>query len=260
MTRQRLRVSFAIALIGLSGFTGPTHCLNAASVEGLSLYLPLDENKGDASADMSGNGHVAKFVGSPKWTTGKLGAAVQLDGQSYLEVADAPKSGFDAVSALTIELWAKQDAHHDNGLVVKLTGGGFWPCSYNLETWSDSNVWFGVDQDGLAISAGGYPLNEWYHLAAVFEGKSKTQALYLNGKKVKEGPTPTDTVPDGDKPVYIGTVDPTNYRFQGAVDEVAVYSRALTAAEIQNDMAGITLAVDAKNRLAARWGALKGTL
>jgi len=172
-------------------------------------------------------------------------------------VADSPNSGFDGVPALTVELWAKQDSHHDNGLVVKLTSGAFWPCSYNLETWSDANAWFGVDQDAFAIAAGGYPLKEWYHLAAVFDGKTKTQSLYLNGKKVKEGPAPTGTVPDGEKPLFIGTVDPTNYRFQGAIDEVAIYSRALTASEIQSDMGGIILAINAHDRLATRWGTLK---
>lgn len=251
---EKYRRWIGIAVVGMFGLGG---WLRAASKADLVLYLPLDENKGTTAADVSGNGHVAQFIGAPKWTTGKIGSALQLDGQSYLEVADRPNSGFDGVSALTIELWAKQDSHHDNGLVVKLTTNAFWPCSYNLETWSDANAWFGVDQDAMAIAAGGYPLKEWYHLAAVFDGKTKTQALYLNGKKVKEGPAPTDKVPDGEKPLYIGTVDPNNYRFQGIVDEIALYNRALSAAEIQNDMAGIVLPVEAKGRLAVRWGSLK---
>lgn len=208
-------------------------------------YLSLDENRG--AADVSGNGHVAKFIGAPKWTTGKIGAALQLDGQSCLEVADRANSGFDGVSALTIELWVKQETHRDNGL----TTNAFWPCSYNLETWSDANAWFGVDQDALAIAAGGYPLKEWCHLAAVFDGK----ALYLNG--IKEAPAPTDKVPDGEKPLYIGTVDPTNDRFPGVLDAIALYNRVLSAAEIQNDRAGIVLPVEAKGRLALRWGSLK---
>jgi hypothetical protein len=247
----------ATALVAAIGFGGTSESLHAAVKADLALYLPFDENQGNEASDISGNGHVAKFMGSPKWTAGKVGSAIQFDGQSYLEIADRANSGFDAVPALTIELWAKQDTHHDNGLVVKLTTVAFWPCSYNLETWSDTNVWFGVDQDAMAIASGGYPLKEWFHLAAVFDGKTKTQYLYLNGKKVKEGPAPTGVVPDGDKPVFIGTVDASNYRFQGAIDEVAIYSRALTAAEIQSDMAGIVLAVDAKERLATLWGSLK---
>ncbi|MBM3215581.1 LamG domain-containing protein [Candidatus Poribacteria bacterium] len=231
--------------------------IHAAPRADLKLLLPLDENKGNQAADLSGNGHVAKFVGTPKWTTGKIGSALEFDGQSYLEVADKADSGFDGVAGLTIELWAKQDAHHDNGLVVKLTTNAFWPCSYNLETWSDTNIWFGVDQDGMAISAGGYPLNQWYHLAAVFDGKAKTQQLYLNGKKVVEGAAPKDTVPAGDKPIFIGTVDANNYRFKGAIDEVAIYARALTAAEIGQDMSGIVLAVEPRDRLAIRWAALR---
>ena len=228
-----------------------------AQVDGLALYLQFDEGAGNVARDASGNGHEAALINSPKLVNGKIGKALELAGGAYIEVPDSPDSGFDNVKELTIELWARQATTHDNGIVVKLLTPAFWPCSYNLETWGDSNIWFGVDSDASAVSAPGYPLNEWYHLAAVFDGGAQMQTIYLNGKKVAEGAAPTDTVPDGDMPIYIGTVTPANHPFLGAVDEVAIYSRALSAAEIQADMGGISLAVEPSGKLGATWGDLK---
>jgi hypothetical protein len=229
----------------------------AAEKPGLVLYLPFEEGKGDVAGDASGNGNDGKLINKPKWVTGQIGMALEFDGSNYVEAADQPNSGFDGVDGLTIEAWVKQGAHHDNGIVVKLTGAGFWPNSYNLETWSDANMWFGVFQDALAISAPNYPLNEWFHFTGVFDGKAKKQYIYLNGNEVAQGPAPTDTVPDGDQPVWIGIVDPNNFFFRGMLDEIAIYSRALTPAEIQQDMNGVILAVQSKDKLATTWGKVK---
>jgi alpha-N-arabinofuranosidase len=223
----------------------------------LVLYLALEEGKGDTARDTSGNGNDGKLVGNPKWVAGKVGGALEFGGNAYVEVPDKKGSGLDGVPGLTIEAWVRQAAHHDNGIVVKLTTAAFWPCSYNLETWSDANMWFGVDVDAMAVSAAGYPLKEWFHLAGVFDGKQKKQYIFLNGKRVAEGPASVGTVPDGDKPVWIGTVDAVSFPFQGALDEVAIYSRALTDAEIQEDMRGIVLAVRSEAKLATRWAAMR---
>lgn len=229
----------------------------AAAKAGLVLYLPFEDGKGDIARDASGNGNDGKLIKGPKWVAGQSGMALEFQGNSYVEVPDKPNSGLDGVDGLTIEAWVKQSAHHDNGIVVKLTGGGFWPNSYNLETWSDANMWFGVEQDALAISAPKYPLDKWFHFTGVFDGKAKKQSIYLNGKEVAQGNAPTNKVPDGDKPVWIGTVDPNNFFFQGLLDEVAIYSRALTEGEIQQDMRGVVLAVQSEGKLATTWGKLK---
>lgn len=227
----------------------------------LVLYLPFSENKGDVVKDASGNGNDGKLVNNPKWVAGKIGTALEFQANSYVEVADKKNSGLDGVEGLTIEAWVKQGTHHDNGIVVKLTTAAFWPNSYNLETWSDQKLWFGVDQDPFAISAGGYPLNDWFHFAGVFDGKAKKQYIYLNGKEVAKGDAPTGKVPDGEKPVWVGTVDPTNFPFKGILDEVAIYKRALTAAEIQEDInQGVLPAasvVQKEGKLSTVWGKLK---
>lgn len=149
-----------------------------AQREGLVLYLPFDGN----TEDTSGNENHGEINGKESWVDGKYGEALEFDGSTYVEIPDKPDSGFDNVPGLTIEVWVKQSTHHDNGIVVKLTSAGTdWPCSYNLETWSDQLAYFGVNQ-GAAWATGSYPLDEWFHLVGVFD-KGNVH-LYVNSELV----------------------------------------------------------------------------
>jgi hypothetical protein len=221
--------------------------------QGLVLYLPFDGSVNDAS----GNGNNGIIHGNAKWVAGKYGQAMQFDGAAYVEVPDKANSGFDGLPGLTIEVWVKMSAHHDNGIVVKLTTAGtFWPCGYNLETWSDQAAYFGVNQDTGQWVVGPYPLNEWFHIAGVFDNGN--ELLYINGQKMGSVSDPSKIVPDSDLPVYIGCVDPTNYFFKGELDDIAIYNRALNQAEIQQDMSSISPApVESAGKLANTWAAIK---
>lgn len=224
-----------------------------AAEEGLMLYLPFDGNTEDAS----GNGNHGEVKGNVSWVDGKSDKAMEFDGATYVEIPDKADSGFDGVAGLTIEIWVKQSTHHDNGIVVKLTNAGqHWPCGYNLETWSDQMAYFGVGEDTGEWAAGGYPLDEWYHLAGVFDGGE--ESLYINGEHIATISDPSATVPDSDLPVYVGCVDPDSYPFVGALDELAIHSRALNETEIQEDMNnGIVTSVESKGKVATTWATIR---
>jgi beta-fructofuranosidase len=164
----------------------------------------------------------------------------------------------DGVSGLTIGIWVKQDTHHDNGIVVKLTtAGSAWPCSYNLETWSDQLAYFDVDKDAGAYATANYPLNEWYYLVGVFDGDKGEDRIYINGKFGKANPRVVKVVPDGKEPVYVGCVSPGTNPFKGALDELVIYNRVLTDAEISENMNGVIMAVDGSGKLSTTWSAIK---
>jgi hypothetical protein len=82
-------------------------------------------------------------------------------------------------------------------------------------------------------SGSGLPLNVWSHLAATFD--NATLRLFVNGTQIASlataGPIATST---GD--LWIGANNVWSEWFSGAIDEVRVYNRALSAAEIQTDM------------------------
>lgn len=245
--RTVIALILSLLLIPLSAFAAPP--------EGLVLYLPFDGNADDAS----GSENHAEITGAESWVDGKFGQAMEFDGATYAAVPDEAEGIFDGVTGLTIEVWVKQFTHHDNGIVVKLTAAGtHWPCSYNLETWSDQLAYFGVNADTGAWATSAYPLDEWFHFAGVFDNGD--EHVYVNGELIASIDDPSDTVADGDEPVYIGCVEPGVYPFTGEMDELAIYNRALTTEEIQADMnSGISLAVESGGKLATTWASVKAS-
>lgn len=77
------------------------------------------------------------------------------------------------------------------------------------------------------------PANTWTHLAASYDGVN--QILYVNGVQVASRPL-SGAVKTSTGPLRIGGDGVWGEYFQGLIDEVRVYNRALSAAEIQADM------------------------
>lgn len=222
--------------------------------EGLVLYLPFN----NSIKDMSGNNFQVDLKGRDDWVAGKFGKAMMFDGATHLEIPDTKPQTFDGIPYLTIGVWVKQDTHHDNGIVVKLTSNAYWPCSYNLETWSDQLAYFDVGPDAGKYATARYPLKEWYYLVGVFDSDKGEDRIYVNGVLGSANPRTEKVVPDGNFPIYVGCVAPGAYFFVGALDELVIYKRALTDDEIKKNMTeGISFAVDKSGKLSTTWATIK---
>lgn len=225
-----------------------------AVTKDLQLYLPFD---GDLK-DLSPNKCIVNLNGKESWVDGKFKKAMQFDGATYLEVPDDKPGAFDNCPGLTIGVWVYQETHHDNGIVVKLLNPGvFWPCSYNLETWSDQLAYFDIGPDAGTYATTKYPLNEWYYLVGVFDGAKGEDRIYVNGVLGNKNPRKEPVVPDGKEPIFIGCVSPGQYFFKGALDDLVIYNRALTEAEISENMKGMVSAVNRQDKLTTTWSAIK---
>ncbi len=77
------------------------------------------------------------------------------------------------------------------------------------------------------------PTGAWTHLAATYDGT--TLRLYVNGAQVAQLAV-AGSIPTSNSPLRIGGNAIWGEWFNGLIDEVRVYNRALSAAEIQNDM------------------------
>ena len=91
-----------------------------------------------------------------------------------------------------------------------------------------------------AVSGGAMPVNQWVYLAAVRAGSTWT--LYVNGAAAGTS-TLNPITPSGST-----TVSPAGYRFNGRVDEVALYARALTAAQVADHYARATTVASSTSR------------
>lgn len=108
------------------------------------------------------------------------------------------------------------------------------------------------------------PLNDdkWHYVVGVLGDKAKTMKVYIDG--VDETVIMVLVQPDG-TPANINTQDihigyngfQDDHRFNGIIDEVRIYNRALDEKEIKQIMEAKGLAVDTIGKLAITWGALK---
>jgi hypothetical protein len=220
--------------------------LSAADVQILANepagYWKFDENTGTTAADSSGNAYNGTVTG-PTWTTGRVNSAMSFDGTNdYVQVG--AQAGLEMSDTLTISAWifptgAGSDATIGGTIVnkegeyqlVRLPNGGIrWALANTDPGWTYVNT-------GATA-----PLNEWTHVAFVYN--KGTATTYINGSPVHTyngSGAIVDNIHPSEDDFRIGGRQGWNQHFQGKIDEVRIYSRGLTAAEVQvlaNELAG----------------------
>jgi hypothetical protein len=113
----------------------------------------------------------------------------------------------------------------------------------------------------VSVDAAAPAINDdsWHHIAFTRDGAEVK--LYVDGNLAETGEITDEDRSAPDQPITVGCRrmndgTPTHY-FEGAVDELAVFTRALGEAEILQDMSGNLSAVSSSGKLATVWGKIK---
>jgi hypothetical protein len=216
-----------------------------AATDGLVGYWSLDEGTGDVAYDTSGYGNNGSLVNAPSWTDGIFGKAVQFDGID--DCVEVPHSGILNNANFTIEAWIYLDEDIGNTqarIVSKQQTNAF---SYSMNIFgkglhaSEGNqlvLSTGTGMTWIHLQSNTYLANKtWYHVAATHE--DTTSKLYINGTLDISGTTAIQTTLNLGV-LTIGCLHMTGYNatyfFPGVIDDVRIYSRALSQAEIAGDM------------------------
>jgi hypothetical protein len=168
--------------------------------------------------------------------SGKHGGALSLDGvDDWVAVADS--ASLDLTTGMTLEAWVNPATLSGwRTVVMKENPGGLAYVLYGHDSVPKPATYVRIvgrsTSDGTGGSAA-LPLNAWTHLAATYDGA--TVRLYVNGTAVGSAPV-SGSVVTSSLPLRIGGNAVWGEFFHGLIDEVRIYNRALTAAEIQNDM------------------------
>jgi hypothetical protein len=204
---------------------------------GLVAALGFNAGSGTTAADSSGNGNTGTLNATTTWTaSGRFGSALVFNGTSS-SVTVADTNTLDLTTGMTLEAWVYPTVQPSSWrtIVAKEQTSGL---PYFLHAGSSSS---NRPATGALIAGtepqlfGGTRLaaNAWVHLAATYDGAN--QRLFVNGVQVSSRAlTGSITVSTG--PLRIGGNGVWGEYFQGRIDEVRVYNRALTQAEIQADM------------------------
>src|SRR5207249_104347 len=193
---------------------------------GLALSYDMETLTGGLMKDLSGQGHHGLITGTTD-VVGKVGRARQFDGTSDKVAAFVPLGGS---GQWTIALWVQWN-----------DGPNTYEHPIGLGTGHDATFWFSgttvafktQDASGTTVVdrrlSSSITTGIWYHLAATFDGT--TVKGYLDGVQACSVPGSGTTIRSSS--VKIGTSgSEANNFFDGIIDEVLIYNRALTASEI----------------------------
>ncbi len=246
VSRRTLRtLAGAVALIGTLSCTSPALASYDATITGtpgLLSFWKLDETSGTVGADATGafpgtySSNAGLAVSGAPGIPGSRGIAPVA---TTLGVPSAHP--FTGTAPYTLEAWVKPSSAQSSynfiidrevsspsrsGYTFGITPGTTSPANALFcERWSNGT------QRGLSSSVG-LTIGVWYHVACTFDGTNLT--LAINGQINRT--TTAGAIPDSSAvPLRIGgNANSTGSRIQGTVDNVAVYSRALSAAELSS--------------------------
>ncbi len=231
-----------------SGSADAAGCIPTGLLDGLVGYWKLDDGTGSATArDSSGQGNNGSLIGvnaDAEWVPGKSGTALELGGIGWVNVA--PSTSIDGiVDQVTVASWIYLE-----GTVMRYAtaasrqiGSGIqqhYHVSLNGDVKPNLFITTGVDDVALLIAKDAVVPRTWVHLAGTYDGTNAV--LYVNGVAVASQALTGTFAPDT-TPLIIGgngndaTGVPTEL-FPGRIDEVMLYHRALSAAEIGRLFAG----------------------
>jgi len=202
----------------------------------LKGWWKLDETSGYVVTDSSGHGNHGFVIGSPTSVEGMIDRALRLDGNDdYIDCGSGPS--LNITGQVTVAAWIKLSATNlDQQIAGNISNQG----GYLLNMYTNNKL------DLIILSSGGqYALNRdvaggtvmttdvWYHVVGVYSQGNYIRT-YVDGALDRESATATVLAPTPET-FKIGRYPPQSILFwNGVLDDVRVYNRALSEAEIQS--------------------------
>ncbi|MCP4134616.1 MAG: hypothetical protein GY754_26820 [bacterium] len=190
----------------------------------LSGHWEFEEGTGVSVSDSTGNGNAGTLAGSPQWTEGKIGnSAMTFDGENdYVEI---PYSNviFNA-EVFTAAVWLNSGNGTSRCAYIRRVGG------WHMRTFDGE--WDVVLEGGSTIKSGYYfPDSEWHHYAVIVNNTDCTVTFFLDGEQFGDVHSFTQGFTSSNGDFYIGQYS-GGYRWNGSIDDVRFYIKALDASEI----------------------------
>lgn len=167
-------------------------------------------------------------------TSGKYGDALKFDGENdYIEVGD--DSSLDIDNEITISAWIKTT-----------NDGNYKKIITKMDSSNNNGYWLQVNNDGRMhglIKNGGTSLislfstetvydDSWHHVVFTYDSSDGNAYMYIDGSEDGSDSSGTD-IGTNNVPLYLsGHVEKAEHYFNGTIDEVMIFDRALSSTEI----------------------------
>jgi len=216
-----------------------------ANDSGLVGYWNFDEGQGEVASDSSGNGHNGSLsnvdgtlhnMNNSNWVNGVYGTALDFD-SSNNDYVSLPS--INPTDAITVEAWVKSSSNSGYSGVWQIVSkynayilgtnsfGGKDMCFIIYDsTWRYGSCYTVPD-----------PQN-WHHFIGTYNKLTQEKKLYVDGV-LRSTTSPSGSINADTGPVFVARRECCNDYFDGIIDEVRIYNRALSDAEVAEHYKGV---------------------
>lgn len=228
-----LRLTVSDGALSTSDTVAVTVNAAATPTSGLVAHYRLNETTGPTASDAAGS-YSGTLRNGTAWVAGHHAGGASFDGlNDYISLPNISASG----SGFTVAMWVLTDNFQppDQQFLSKATGASEQEHDWMLGLSSGRRLRFRLKTGGttatLTAFSGQLPRRTWYHAAATYDGS--LMRLYVDGTEVgstsKSGPISMNA----NVPLNLGRNPGNSSYMKGVLDDVRIYNRALTPAEIK---------------------------
>lgn len=203
--------------------------------DGLIGYWKFDEGEGDVAIDSSGN-RINGSIEGAKWTKGVLGYALEFKGNESVSFTSPLLDGMDE---LTVSFWIYIKGNGRYSPIAKRASSYrfiFLPEQDHFVVATENNQWYSPGTVVPFLKR--VPRDRWCQISATYKsGKDEEIGeirVYKDGKLVAVSGGVTGKLNKSPHPLVLGLADGPNLdNFRGMIDELMIFSRALSPEEIK---------------------------
>ena len=194
---------------------------------GLDGYWPMNTGAGIQAYDETASNNRGVLVNSPAWVDGRVGGgALDFNGSNKTNQGDSN----DQTDSFTLSAWINPDDVSTSGqrIIYKDDGTTGWALSLGDPGSGRLRFYTRETSPRLTDTGDVISANNWYHVVAVFDNSADTKSIYVNG--TEEART------TGVSGSQSGNGDDLEFgrNFDGTIDEVRIYPKALTQHQIRD--------------------------
>ena len=204
---------------------------------GLLARLALDETAGTTTHDSIDPSRAGAIIGDAKWTSGKLGNALEFDGKTHVDLHQLVE--FDLDRSFSIGSWIYLTSLEPCTVVSKMDESNAYrgfdliieqgkPAMHLIHHWPDIGL--------KTIAKSPISLNTWHHVVATYDGTAHASGVVIHvdgtAQALDISSDKLHSTIKTDKPVHLGRRSQTA-PFHGQIDEVQFYSKQLSSEDVR---------------------------
>ena len=207
-------------------------------------WWKFDEGAGSTAQDSSGNAHHGTLQGAPRWAAGFYDGALAFGGRDYVQISYAADL---ALNEFTVCAWVNLAAEPGVFGIHGTRVGGEYTFDVKVQTtyihgdigngtaWLHTTLDITASDTGTKGQGGDLEVGTWYMIAYVIDNAKQQVRLYLDGdlkKTISISGTPL--LMQSGESMQIGGTGYAGEGMNGLIDDVRIYKRALTTAEVRS--------------------------